>query len=354
MIVVIADDLTGAAELAGAALAYGLSAEVQTVFEPDTQAEVVCVDTDTRMLPPDQAAACVAAVARAVVATKPAWLFKKCDSVLRGPVLAEARATAAAAEKKRLLILPANPSRQRIIRGGRYLIDGRPLDETAFAHDPAHPRTSALVTALLGEDLAGVETPDIETEADLARLAATTDRSTLSVGAADFFTALLQVRVGPRITPPPPALATPAGATLSVCGSAASWTQRRSEAAAHHIPFFARPYDLDGAARALRLPGWALLGIGEVGGVSSATLSAELAVAAASLVSAENKIVAFLLEGGATARAVVNRLGWTRLESCQVSAQGVGVLRPAHAAGPLLYIKPGSYAWPTEIWPRRI
>ena len=195
MIVVIADDLTGAAELAGAALAYGLSAEVQTVFEPDTQAEVVCVDTDTRMLPPDQAAACVAAVARAVVATKPAWLFKKCDSVLRGPVLAEARATAAAAGKKRLLILPANPSRQRIIRGGRYLIDGRPLDETAFAHDPAHPRTSALVTALLGEDLAGVETPDIETEADLARLAATTDRSTLSVGAADFFTALLQVRV---------------------------------------------------------------------------------------------------------------------------------------------------------------
>ena len=354
MIVVIADDLTGAAELAGAALAHGLSAEVQTVFEPGSLAEVVCVDTDTRLMPPEVAAERVASVTRTVVAAKPAWLFKKCDSVLRGPVLAEARATAAAAGKKRILILPANPSRRRIIRGGRYLIDGRPLDETAFAYDPAHPRTTALVTALLGEDLAGVETPDIDTEADLARLAATTDGTTLPVGAADYFTALLQVRVGPQITPPTPATATPAGATLIVCGSTASWAQRRREAVAHHIPFFARPYDLVGAARALQSPGRALLGIGEGGGISSDTLSAELAAAAVSLVSDENKIVALLLEGGATARAVVSRLGWTRLESCQVSAQGVGVLRPANAAGPLLYIKPGSYAWPAEIWPGRI
>jgi len=351
MIVVIADDLTGAAELAGAALAHGLSAEVQTVFEPDTQAEVVCVDTDTRLLPPERAAERVTAVARAVVAAKPAWLFKKCDSVLRGPVLAEARATAAVAGKKRILVLPANPSRRRIIRGGRYLIDGRPLDETAFAHDPAHPRSSALVNALLGEDLTGVEMPDTETEADHARFAATTDRSTLPVGAADFFTALLQVRVGPRITPRPPATAIPAGATLIVCGSAASWAQRRGEAAAHHIPFFARPYDLTGAARALRSPGCALLGIGEGEGVSSETLSAELATAAASLVTGDNHVISLLLEGGATARAVVDRLGWSRLQACQVSAQGVGVLRPVATAGVTLFIKPGSYRWPGEIWP---
>lgn len=353
MIVVIADDLTGAAELAGAALSHGLSAEVQTIFAPDSPAEVVCVDTDTRLMSPNLAAERVAEVARSVVAAKPKWIFKKCDSVLRGPVLAEARATAGATGRKRILIVPANPTRHRIIRDGRYYIDGRPLHETFFAQDPAHPRSSAQVRELLGGDLTGVETPDAETVADLARLAATTDRATLPVGAADFFTALLQVRVGPRKTVPQPATATPAGATLVVCGSAASWAQRRTEAAARGIPVFARPYDLTDAARALQSPGCALLGIGEAGGVSSTVLSAELAAAAATLVLGENKIAVLLIEGGATARAVLHRLGWTRLPAAQVSAQGVGVLRPTTTAGPLLFIKPGSYAWPPEIWPGR-
>ncbi len=353
MIVVIADDLTGAAELAGAAFAYGLRAEVQTVFDASSPAEVVCVDTDTRLLAPDQAAERVAAVARNVACAKPEWIFKKCDSVLRGPVLAEARATAGATGRKRILIVPANPSRQRIIRAGRYFIDGRPLNETVFAQDPAHPRTTAQVTALLGNDLTGVETPDVATAAEMTRLAATTDRSTLPVGSADFFTALLQVRVAPRKSAPQPDTPTAAGATLVVCGSAASWALRRAEAAAHGIPVFARPYDLPAAARALLSPGCALLGIGEAGGVSSALLSAELAEAAATLVLGENKITRLLLEGGATARAIVNRLDWTRLQACQVSMQGVGVLRPASAGGPLLFIKPGSYTWPSEIWPGR-
>lgn len=353
MIVVIADDLTGAAELAGAALAQGLSAEVQTVFDASSSAEVVCVDTDTRLLASDQAAESVAAVARSVAIAKPEWIFKKCDSVLRGPVLAEARATASATGRKRILIVPANPTRHRVIRDGRYFIDGRPLNETVFADDPAHPRTSALVTELLGGDLTGVKTPDVGTAAELARLAATTDRSTLPVGAADFFTALLQVRVAPRKSAPQPATSTAAGAKLVVCGSAASWPQRRAEAAAHGVPIFARPCDLTAAARALQSPGCALLGIGEAGGVSSAILSTELAEAVTTLVLGEIKITALLLEGGATARAIVNRLGWTRLQACQVSGQGVGVLRPAITGGPLLFIKPGSYTWPSEIWPGR-
>ncbi len=353
MIVVIADDLTGAAELAGAALSYGLSAEVQTVFDASSSAEVVCVDTDTRLLRPEEAAERVAAVARSVAVAKPEWIFKKCDSVLRGPVLAEARATAAVTGRKHILIVPANPTRHRIIRDNRYFIDGRPLNETVFAHDPAHPRTTAQLTALLGDDLTGVETPDVATAADLARLAATTDRSTLPVGAADFFTALLQVRVAPRKGGPQPATPAAAGATLVVCGSAASWAQRRADAAAHGIPVFARPYDLTAAARALQSPGSALLGIGEEGaGFSAAFLSAELAETVADLMR-QVAVSRLLLEGGATARVVVNRRGWTRLQACQVSAQGVGVLRPANAAGPLLFIKPGSYAWPAEIWPDR-
>jgi len=75
MIVVIADDVTGAAELAGVALARGLRAEVQTAFDPGSNAEVVCVDTDTRLLPADEAAKRVAETARKIVAAKPEWIF---------------------------------------------------------------------------------------------------------------------------------------------------------------------------------------------------------------------------------------------------------------------------------------
>ena len=50
MILVVADDLSGAAELAGIAFAHGLTAEVQTELQPRTDAQVICLDTDTRRL----------------------------------------------------------------------------------------------------------------------------------------------------------------------------------------------------------------------------------------------------------------------------------------------------------------
>ena len=48
MIVVIADDFTGAAEIAGIALSYGLKAEVQTEFCENSSAELLVIDTDSR------------------------------------------------------------------------------------------------------------------------------------------------------------------------------------------------------------------------------------------------------------------------------------------------------------------
>lgn len=50
MIVVVADDFTGAVELAGVGLRYGLKAEVQTVVSPNTKAELAVIDADTRSL----------------------------------------------------------------------------------------------------------------------------------------------------------------------------------------------------------------------------------------------------------------------------------------------------------------
>jgi D-threonate/D-erythronate kinase len=151
MIVILADDLTGAAELAGVAAARGLSAEVQPVtFLPDTDARVIAVDTRTRGAPADEAARRVADFARQVARAGPEWVFKKVDSVLRGPVLAEVRSAAAALGLPRTLLVPANPSRGRSIQGGRYRVGGRPLHETAFAQDPEYPATTDDVVTLLG------------------------------------------------------------------------------------------------------------------------------------------------------------------------------------------------------------
>ena len=60
MILVLADDLSGAAELGAVAHEHGLSAEVQTAFDPSATADVLLVDLDTRLATAEEAAARVA------------------------------------------------------------------------------------------------------------------------------------------------------------------------------------------------------------------------------------------------------------------------------------------------------
>jgi uncharacterized protein YgbK (DUF1537 family) len=359
MIAVLADDLSGAAELAGAALRHGLRAEVQTVFDRASDADVVCVDLDTRSGPAPAAAAAAAEAARLLAAARPAWIYKKCDSVLRGHVLAELRAIMDAASRPRAILIPANPSRQRVIRGGHLFVEGRPLQATSFARDPEHPRTTSNVAELLGGDLAGVSVPDADCAADLARQAALVDAGTLAGGGVEFFAALL-ARSG---FPPAGGLQDSAGetpgcggpgpATLLVCGSAASWRQRRRRADQKQVPTFSRPHEPAAVAAAVRSRRWALLGISEglaTRGVAPAILVGQLAAVAAAVLQ-EVPLDRLLLEGGATAAAVVRALGWTRLQACEAAAPGIGTLRPFGREGPILSIKPGSYDWPPELWP---
>jgi uncharacterized protein YgbK (DUF1537 family) len=56
MIGVIADDLSGAAELGGLGWRYGLTAEVLIEGSTSGETDVACLDTDSRSCPPDEAA----------------------------------------------------------------------------------------------------------------------------------------------------------------------------------------------------------------------------------------------------------------------------------------------------------
>ena len=55
MIAVIADDFTGAAESAAVSLRFGLNAELQTALNPDSKADLIVIDTDTRSRTPKDA-----------------------------------------------------------------------------------------------------------------------------------------------------------------------------------------------------------------------------------------------------------------------------------------------------------
>jgi uncharacterized protein YgbK (DUF1537 family) len=357
MIVVFADDLSGAAECAGAAVARGLSAEVQAVVSSAATADVVCIDSDSRSLPAEEAADRLVSMATEAAALRPAWVFKKCDSVLRGNVLAESRAVASVFGHATLLVVPANPSRGRVILDGIYRIDGRPLHETVFAHDPEHPRRTSRAADLLGGLASDVSVADATSPADIARHAATVDDRTLPVGAADFFAALL-TRSCPAATQPDLHLKRIAdtATSLLVCGSAASWQRRRETALALGIPVFGMPDDIEAteygdALDALRRGRDAVIGIARSAGLTPAALAKGLGLAVSGILSA-TRIDRLLLEGGATAAAVVGAQGWTRLRVATAPATGVtGMVPVTPSECPAVLIKPGSYDWPAEIWP---
>jgi uncharacterized protein YgbK (DUF1537 family) len=364
-IVVIADDLSGAAELAGIAFARGYSAEVQRQrFEPASAAEVIAVDTDSRSLSPEAAADRVREAARPIVAASPAWIFKKVDSLLRGNVRAETESLLAVTGHARAILAPANPSRGRTIAGGSLLIDGVPVDRTDFAVDPEHPRQSANIGELLGRgDLAAsyIQSPDVLSLNDLERLANQVADRTLPAGAADFFAALLACRptqsgIGhvstSQLSVEPP--------VLLVCGSRAAWDQRAAQCAAAHVPMWTLPpaggwprEDLaDGPASRLLAAGRLLLGIGPL---ESSQRPAELVRRLAELtarVLEQAPVKTLLLEGGATAEAVAERLGWRRLAVAAPAPAGIGILRPLETpVSQRVWIKPGSYPWPDAVWP---
>ena len=384
MIAVIADDLSGAAEIAGAGFARGLTAEVQTECSSDSAADLIVIDTDTRSGAEPEAVACLADVTSKVRQLKPEWVYKKIDSVLRGHVLAETAAMLNTLGKKRAVLLPANPSRGRIIRNGRYFINDVPLHQTAFGTDPEHPAHSADVLGLLGDEsrvavhsvrcqrgelpLCGIIVGDAATAADLATWTSHVDADTLAAGAADFFSALLSAGEHPRRQPEsnchrPRA----AGPALFVCGSAAAWNRSHGgEYAARGVPVLTMPAGLsharqsdglqgqwlDATVSALHDSGVALAAIGDdIRDIESRPRALiEHIVALVGEVLKAGGARHILVEGGATASALARRCQWQRLAVCGQYAPGVVASEISGRPSTVLTIKPGSYDWPESVW----
>ncbi len=207
MIGVIADDLTGAAEIGAVGLRHGLTAEIVRHGQPSASADLVCIDTDSRACNPAEAAKRAAAAAELLQTAGAKWIYKKVDSVLRGQVTAELEAVMKQLKLARALLLPANPSLGRTIKDGHYFLGGRPLHKTEFARDPHFPRRSSQVLRLvkIPESFAlrmtnddrlladgAIVIGDAETPADVQAWTTSCDARMLPAGGSEFFNALLE------------------------------------------------------------------------------------------------------------------------------------------------------------------
>lgn len=342
MIAILADDFSGAAELAGIAAALGLKAEVQTVFDPSSDAEVIAVDTDTRLKSENEAAQIVQDVTRRIIAAKPSWIYKKTDSVMRGHIRVEIEAILDAASLEYCVFIPANPSKGRIIRGGDYFVDDVPLQQTVFASDPDFPRLTPNVRELLGGS-ERILTPDATRLDDLR---VEFNSQTLAAGAADFFAARLESSLG--FSPNRLALiGLKPKLLLLLCGSLAAWDTGRAAQMAER-GFVVKTLDEAVSPAIWQTTSKVMLAIGRPEKGDHAEFTEKLIETALPLLTGTPNDLRIGLEGGATAIAFIRRMGWTRLEVIPEGHVGVGSLRPP--GGPVLYVKPGSYPWPEDVF----
>lgn len=214
-VALVADDLTGALDAAAPFAGRGFRVKVhrraETLPAPpapvgasspaadaadarppagasEASGTVLVVNTSTRHLAPAAARAAVEAACRRLRAWSPAFVFKKIDSTLRGPVADEVAAAMEVFERPAALVCPAFPAAGRTVRGGEVLVHGEPLAATEYTRDLRTPAPAESLGTLFGrlgavrglrpgETLgdrapAGVMIADAETESHLAALAA--------------------------------------------------------------------------------------------------------------------------------------------------------------------------------------
>ena len=350
MIVVIADDITGAAELAGMACSCGLHTGMLTKMAPRLPScDVLVMATDTRSMTKGDAVACTIATARQL-AGYGCRLFKKTDSALRGHIMAEIQALLSVTDYGSAVFIPANPSKNRIIRQGVYYVDGVPIDETDFSRDPEFPAFSSLMTERFPTaSEMGVIIPDVESMEDIRAAIDDVPEDTLLVGAADLFSVWLQgmghvrqdafksARVG-------------GSNIILVCGST------QSKAVRPDIPTSSMPLEVyddvapvslwkeqavalyeERHAIALNIPHRHLTGR-EV----AVRLRGMMAKVVKTLV--ERHLPANLvIEGGATAYCCLKSLGWDTFHV--IGEMSPGVVSMEATNGTVVTLKPGSYDW---------
>jgi uncharacterized protein YgbK (DUF1537 family) len=378
-ILIIADDLTGAAEIGGIAFDHGLTAVIHQGSFRNGDSNVLIVDTDTRHIPKTAVAGHIRQILESVDPSKFDLIYKKTDSMLRGPVAAELTAAMALLHLERAMLVPQNPSRGRVIENAQYLIDGVPLGRSPVAADLEHPPTTADVGQLLdpskrfnirclapGQAIPanGIAVGGGTSASDIHYWTTQVNPQTLPAGGADFFGAMLQSRGHSPIA----AKTTKSYLTnaLAIFGSASAPSRDCvHKISARGVAICAMPADvfnMTNNAVAMTLwhrevlaqlvnTGYALIAVRHpIAPERAEHIRGTFADLVAQIIPI-HRVETLFIEGGATAAAIIQRLGWTELRVESQIAPGIVGLRPVAALHPLLILKPGTYPWPAGLLP---
>lgn len=376
MIAVVADDLTGAVEIAGIGLRYSLKVEIVTTLDQTTTADLLVVATDTRSMSEYEAADTMANITDRLKKLNPEFFFKKVDSVLRGHVIAELRAHLKQLGLYKALLIPANPALKRTIINSQYYIKGLPIHLSDFAADPDFPVTRSEIYSLLrcqNNEIAvkavddhlpatGITVGECINANDLKKWAQKADRQTLLAGGSGFFAALLEsVGFLPRTNDTFAILEKP---TLLVSGT----TFDESKEFIRNIkniggPVSYMPQDIvdlenpgenlfdnwaDEITTLLSTESTAVIAIADI-----AKIAINLREKTATVVEKVLKKIAvkdLMIEGGATASAIIKQLNLTNFVPVEEFSTGVVRMRAVGREGLFLTLKPGSYTWPVLVW----
>ncbi|MEJ5963955.1 four-carbon acid sugar kinase family protein [Pedobacter immunditicola] len=383
MIAVIADDFTGAAEIGGIALRHGYNAVFTTNLETRYDTDVLIIATDTRSEPPEKAREIIRELTLQLLELGPELIYKKIDSVLRGNVGEELMEQMEVSSKKRALIIPPNPSLNRIIKDGIYYYEGAPLNSSNFSMESAIKNNSSKVLDLIGEKSAhyttiisngdslpaeGLIIGNTVDETDLTHWAEKLDNETLMAGGSSFFNAILRkIRLHP-IADPEQSLVVGKN-RIYVCGSAFPFSRRVVAASFNNGRFVAyMPSDMfcESANMETLLMAWEdkiIKGICETGQViiaiddlkcpGSANLATDISKVIATVVERvmlRIKVEELIIEGGATASSIIKKLKYKKFYPVQELAVGVIRMKVEENKDLFITMKPGSYHWPASIW----
>ncbi len=150
----VADDLTGALEVAALWARHGSRATVVPNYSTDEfglplNCDALVVNTDSRHLEAKQAAQRARRWAELAREQRIRYLFKKTDSTLRGNIAVELEAALEGFQARLLTYVPAYPKMGRTCQDGQLLVHGKPLMSTTFKSDPLNPVGEGNVVALL-------------------------------------------------------------------------------------------------------------------------------------------------------------------------------------------------------------
>ena len=359
--IVIADDITGAAEIAGIAFAQGHQVRL-LCHDGSAGCKVIAADgttvmaTDTRSMSEEDAVAATRQLLFLIPHSSP-LIYKKTDSALRGHVVAELTALMEATGYLRAVYLPANPSKGRIIKDGTYYINHIPIHETAFSYDPEFPASTSLLRERFPKaEAQGIIIPDAESTDDIRRIVAEyNDGQTLFAGAADLFSVLLKMTHGdtPTHSHQTSAISHPTSAilhqpsTLILCGSTQSkpldWgipvapMPREVYDGSEDISLWDTSHYANRHSLILTMP--YTHRTGKAAAIHLRTMMARKAKELIACHCPDHLII----EGGATAWATLQVLGWSQFQIVSQIAPGVVQMRAEN--GTHITLKPGSYPW---------